>query len=223
MWILRISLIDNKGVFSWRNKKFRVRSYAYRSGYQIKGKKAYLNAVILLDGNERNKKLFINSLKEDGFVKKIEINKDLINCLVVKPINVSSLRQEKLFYSLDLIYTKPVFIDERGKEFWEIGSWEKEKLNKIIKIAERLYEGKLLSFRQIKLSESDFLFFSLYPRLTNKQKQAFMLALRKGYYEFPRKIKLRELAKLMEISYTSYQFHLRKAERKIMNSVGLKI
>lgn len=223
MWATKFSLKDEKGVFSWRNKKFKVKTYAYRIGYYIKKNKSYLNAILLIEGKENNKKEFIKSLKSDKFVKKLEVKRNLINCLVVKPSSIFLKRKENIFYSPELIHIKPVFTNEEGIELWELGSWDKSILRKTLDISERLYHGKLIYIKELKLSESDFLFFSLYPKLTQKQKEAFLLALHNGYYNFPRNIELKKLAKMMGLSYTSYQFHLRNAEKKIMNSVGLKI
>lgn len=223
MWVLKFTLKDEEGIFSWRNKQFKVKTYAYRTGHYVKGNKTYVNVVLLLDGKEENKIEFIKSLEKDKFIRKIEVKKDLINCLITKPVTFSSKRKENVFYSLGLIHIKPVFTNEEGIEYWELGCWDRKPLQEISKIARKLYNGKILSFKELKVSESDFLFFSLYPKLTQKQKEAFMLALENGYYEFPRKIELKELAKIMKSSYTTLQFHLRKAERKIMNSVGSKI
>ena len=223
MWVLKFTLKDEEGIFSWRNKKFRIKTYAYRTGHYVKGNKTYVNAVLLLEGKEENKKEFIKSLEKDKFIKNIEVKEDLINCLVIKSKKISSDRKESVFYSLGLVYIKPVFTDQEGIEYWELGCWDRKSLQEISKIARKQYNGKILSFRELKISESDFLFFSLYPKLTEKQKQAFLLALENGYYEFPRKIELEKLAKIMKLSYTTFQFHLRKAERKIMNSVGSKI
>ncbi len=223
MWVAKFSMIDEKGIFSWRNKKFKVKTYAYRTNYFIKGKKSYASGIILVEGKKENVKKFIESLKKEKFIKKLEVKGNLINCLVEKPTSLSKKREESIFYSLELIHIKPLFTDENGVEFWELGSWDRRMLNKILKTAEKSYKGKLIYFKNINLSESDFLFFSLYPKLTQKQKQAFLLALHNGYYEFPRKIELKQLAKTMKISYTAYQFHLRNAEKKIMSSIGLKI
>jgi len=223
MWVLKLSLKDKKGIFSWRNKRFNVRTYAYRTGYYKKANNAYLNAIILIEGNEKNKQEFIKSLRDDKYIKKFEVKRDLINCLIVKPIRISSERKENIFYSLELIHIKPVFTNEEGIEIWEIGSWDKKILDKISEISEKFYEEKMLTLKELKISESDILFFSLYPKLTNKQKQAFLLALNNKYYEFPRKTELKKLAKLVGVSYTTYQFHLRNAEKKIMNSVWIKI
>ena len=41
------------------------------------------------------------------------------------------------------------------------------------------------------------------------------LAINAGYYNYPKKITLPELAKKMKISYSTFQAHLKKAEGKI--------
>ena len=57
---------------------------------------------------------------------------------------------------------------------------------------------------------------SVNPHLTVKQKKAFELAVNNGYYEYPRKITLSQLASILGISFSTYQKHLRKAEQKIL-------
>jgi len=42
------------------------------------------------------------------------------------------------------------------------------------------------------------------------------LAVKQGYYNFPREIYLDELAKISRVKRQSYQENLRKAERKII-------
>ncbi len=54
------------------------------------------------------------------------------------------------------------------------------------------------------------------PELTDKQKTALELAIKNGYYKYPRKIELKRLAKLMNLSYSTYQAHIRKAEQKLL-------
>jgi predicted DNA binding protein len=57
---------------------------------------------------------------------------------------------------------------------------------------------------------------TLHPELTDKQKTAIELAIKNGYYEYPRKIELKKLAKIMKVSYSTYQAHLRKAEKSLI-------
>lgn len=54
-------------------------------------------------------------------------------------------------------------------------------------------------------------------RLSEGQREAFELARRLGYYEWPRNISTRELADEMDVSKTTLLEHLRKAESKLLD------
>ena len=64
---------------------------------------------------------------------------------------------------------------------------------------------------------SSLLITNVLPFMTERQKEALQLAVKNGYYEYPRQIDLMKLAKIMKVSYSTFQFHLRRAENKIMN------
>lgn len=55
--------------------------------------------------------------------------------------------------------------------------------------------------------------------LTTRQREAFVLARDRGYYDYPRGTTTRELAAELGISKTTYLEHLRKAEAKLLRSV----
>jgi len=57
------------------------------------------------------------------------------------------------------------------------------------------------------------------PELTQKQKRALEIAINNGYYDYPKKIKMEKLAKIMGVSYSTYQQHLKTAEGKIVPSI----
>ena len=77
--------------------------------------------------------------------------------------------------------------------------------------------GKVLKFKQEKISNISFT--KLLPELTKNQKTALEIAINKGYYNYPKKIKMEELAKIRGISYSTFQAHLKKAEGKILPEV----
>ncbi len=54
------------------------------------------------------------------------------------------------------------------------------------------------------------------PNLSKQQQKALELAIENKYYGYPRKITLKKLATLMNISESTYQFHLAKAESKVI-------
>ena len=71
----------------------------------------------------------------------------------------------------------------------------------------------------LSIKEQDFtdLFIPhIMPKITEKQKEAIQLAIREGYYDFPRNIHLNELSKITGVSRVTYLEHLRKAECKII-------
>ena len=55
--------------------------------------------------------------------------------------------------------------------------------------------------------------------LTEKQKQAIHEAIINGYYNYPRKIDLEKLSKIMKVSRVTFQEHLRKAESKLIPQI----
>ena len=56
-------------------------------------------------------------------------------------------------------------------------------------------------------------------RLTPRQKEALQLAYRDRYYDKPRKTTMEKLANEMAISKSTFQTHLRKAEKTILESI----
>ena len=56
--------------------------------------------------------------------------------------------------------------------------------------------------------------------LPEKQKEAFDIAVKNGYYKFPRKIDLTGLAKLAGVSASTFHENLRKAEAKLLPFFG---
>ena len=107
----------------------------------------------------------------------------------------------------------PTSIDNNGNYTYHLGSWERKEIEKLLTFVEKNYDYKLLSFKQEKIQNISIL--GVQPNLTEKQKNVFELAVKKGYYEYPKKIELKELAKLSGIAYSTFQQHLKYAERKI--------
>jgi predicted DNA binding protein len=55
--------------------------------------------------------------------------------------------------------------------------------------------------------------------LSSRQREAFLLARSRGYYEYPRATTARDLASELGISKTTFLEHLRKAEAKLLNGI----
>ena len=161
---------------------------------------------------EENKKRFIEDLKKDKRIRRIEVSGDIYSYELELP---KSARHVQLFYNRSLLFLKPVIHTEEGFEYWELASWERKNLIEFInKLTKHMDHMRILKLKQTKLK--DVYFPMIMPKLTKEQKMAIELAYRRGYYSYPRKIKLKDLAKESGLSISTFQEHLRKAEIKLL-------
>jgi predicted DNA binding protein len=214
MWVAKVKLFDENCIFATRHKKFNIQSYEHALTHYKKGKAYFFMSCHVLLGDNDSKKKYIANLKKDKRIKKLDVNGDLTIELIKKKFSEVDLEAYNAFYNPEIIFTKPGFVDSDGWEYYEIASWNRKAITKIIKAVEKNYSGKLLS---LKRTEKYELYLPrIFPKLSDKQKEALSIAVKEGYYEFPRKKELKKLAKQKKISFSTFREHLRKAENKII-------
>lgn len=76
-----------------------------------------------------------------------------------------------------------------------------------------------LEHRIVSVDDARFSSTSPLERLTEKQQNAVRLAFRLGYYDLPRRIDSKALAKKVGIREATFIIHRRKAERKLMAEI----
>jgi len=107
---------------------------------------------------------------------------------------------------------------DHGFERWTVLAEKPEDLTNLIHDLNKL--GELIVEKIGKYEPERGLF-----NLTEKQLRALKLALSNGYYEWPRRITLDELAAIAGVTRRTFQDHLRKAEakvfKKLMEGYGL--
>lgn len=177
-----------------------------------KNSKVLTSSIHQLIGDGENIKKLVNDLKRDKKTEYVEFNDQtlfLVETAKKKPVSQ---------FSRKMFFVKPVVIDTRGNEHWEIASHQKEELMGFIqKVKLSVDEFELLSLKNIPLQ--NIYFPKVMPELTARQKRALELAVEEGYYKTPKKTNLRALAKMMKISLATYQKHLQKAESKVIPDV----
>lgn len=208
MWVAKVKLSGEMGRIGSRTKKFNISVQGFPISFYAKKDGIYVYMVGFLFGEQRNKEKFIKDIKKEKGVLHFENKDDFIIAQVIEPLKLAPM------YDSKIINLEPVFIDEEGYNHWTIGSWDKEDLMAFIKVVEKEYKGELISINQKKIT--NFSIISMQPELTDKQKRAMELAIKENYYSYPRKAELRDLAKIMKISYSTFQAHLRKAEQKLI-------
>lgn len=191
-------------------KKHKVTAFGYPLSHEVKNNRLFVMTAGYLVGENKKKKDFIREIKKDKRLKKIEMTDDSFGFWLME-----QYIRNKAFFDSAVIHVKPSMIDKEGNYYFELASWDRKKLEKIVEIIETgEYNGKIYSFKQEKIKTITIT--SFLPKLTEKQKRAIELAVENGYYGYPRKTEIRKLAKSMKVSYSTYQFHLRNAEKKIM-------
>ena len=208
MWIAKIKLKHNC-ILGNRCEKYKVilQSFAFSTFKQ--GKIVITSSMHYISGDPTNIENFVKELRKDKDVIRLERKKDMF--LLLEKAKSKAVA----FFTPKIIFIKPVLIDLKGYEVWEVGSWEKEEVSNFInKVEKRMDYFELIKFQNIAL---DTVFFPrLMPNLSEKQKRAIELAIQEGYYDTPRKTDLRKLAKIMGISLATFEQHIRVAEQKLI-------
>lgn len=208
MWVAKIKFNGENAIIGSKCKQFNISISGYPVTNYHKNDCIHVYAFYFVFGDEENIKKFVRALKKDERVLYIECKDNFI---------ISQIKEPQIYtkiYSHEIIHLKPLVIGSDGIEFWTLGSWNKKSLSDFIEIIEKTHQGELLSIKNEKIN--NFFILSMQPELTYKQKKAVELAIINGYYEYPRKIGLKKLAKLLNLSYSTYHAHLRKAEQKLL-------
>ena len=192
-------------------KKYHVTDFIYLlSAWEEENAFLYSEAHIL-QGEEANKRKFIRALKREKSNKKVEQKGNLVITLNKRPRWMSAYMP---LWDKRIIQTKPIIQRPDGTELWEMACWNKEPLTYIL---ERLPKEFRINLKSITETKIDDIFLPhIMPKLSDKQKLALQLAVKRGYFNFPRKVDLSDLAKEMKISKQTFQQHLRIAEKKLV-------
>jgi|SRR3989338_3991961 len=209
MWVAKFKIWHKNCLLRPNCVKHQITDFVYLINSWKEKNKFYYTELHILQGKEENKKKFIRDLKKEKSIKKLEHKGNYIFTLNKEPI-------EKQYYSSvfdpKIIQVKPVAQRTDGFEDWELACWDKETLMKIMDVS--VFNVELKSIQNIKLG--DIFLPHIYPKLSPKQKEAIELAVKEGYYEYPRKIYLENLAKIAKVKRQTFQENLRRAEKKLI-------
>lgn len=179
----------------------------------VDGRYRYHTNVNILNGNSENIKKFIDAIKKDKRCIEFKGNGN---------VYLSYIRLETDDYHTTNYYTPKIFllkpiVHKNGKEYWYFGAWEKEIVTEMFQIFKKHFNVEMISIEEKDFT--DIFIPHVMPKMTEKQKEALRLAIKEGYYDYPTKIDLNGLAKILKISRVTYLEHLRKAESKIMPGI----
>ena len=213
MWIAKFKNLHKTCIIAPLCKKYNVTDYVYLLNSWQKKNKFYYTELHFLEGEEKDKKKFIRDFKKNSTIVKFEIKGSQI--FTFNYLTSKDLKKYFSVFNPELIYIKPVVQRIDGFEDWELACWNKKPLIDIMKIPD--FKMELISIEWKK--GFDIFLPRIQSKIPEKQKQAMNLAIKNGYYNYPRKINLDELAKIKKVSKQTFQENLRKAENKLIPSL----
>ena len=208
MWVAKLKFPSEKTLIGSKTTRYAITLFGFPLSFSYEGNWIIVHIMGTIFGKEKNKKEFLKDLKREKRVINFEVNDDFFVGTIKEPLFA------KAVYNKDVIHVAPALISDRGYEIINIGAFKREVLIKVSKIIEEKYKGEMILIEEKKIKSISIV--KIKPELTHKQKEAIELAIRNGYYHSPRRIDVKHLAKLSELSFSTYQVHLRKAEEKLI-------
>lgn len=208
MWQAEFQFNGNSAPAGSLAKKYEVTITAYPISFSEEQGELLVFFACNVFGKKENIELFFKEANKHKKVNFLERNDDFFIIQLKEPL------QAKSVYNQNILHTKPIFIQSNALEIWSVASTNKESLTKFYEYYKTNRGAKLLYIKETKTTSISI--SQINPILTEKQKEAMKLAIFEGYYEVPRKIDVKTLAKKANLSFATYQVHLRKAEKKLI-------
>jgi predicted DNA binding protein len=211
MWVISITIPYNKSsLFGHIAKKNNITIFGYPHSHTTYSDHISVLTSGFIFGEDKNIKNAISDLKKDDRLVHMELHGHYII------LDVKQHIMNKDLFQPGLLYVKPGITTNKGEYIFEIAAWKREQLIKIYKA----YGVEKVKLNWIKKKNiTGIQITSPTPNLTKKQKKALKLAIDRGYYGYPRKVDIIQLAKEFGCAHSTFQFHLRNAEKKVMPSL----
>lgn len=211
MWVMNATVpYLETNLVGYLTRKHKITLAGYPLSHSVK--KNYVRIIMsgIFFGEKKDIASFCQDLGKD---------KRTLHLETAGTFGIAEMKQDiinRFLYQEGVIYVKPILVNKQGEYLFELASWEKQKLLRILTAYNKL-NIKLNWIQQKKISNVQIV--GVVPELTEKQRRCLELAIEHGYYGYPRKIDLTSLAKIAGISYSTFQFHLRVAEKKVMPTI----
>ena len=210
MWVMKYSIPYNKNnLIGNLTKKYEITIIGYPLTHSLQKEKLEITTSGIFIGEEKNIKKFCNQIIKDKRTINFEYKKNYAIMHNKQNIVMKHLFQPKI------VHIKPIIVTKHGEYIFEIGSWDKKELINIISnYSNNKYQGKLHWIKNKKTPRIQV--YTPFPNLSPQQHKCLQIAIENSYYNYPRGTKLEKLAQIAKISLSTFQFHLRNAEKKVM-------
>jgi len=137
------------------------------------------------------------------------------NCTVRNSI-AANLEANKLLHLMPVVY-------EAGWEHYHAIAFRHRDFRRFMEAAERLH-AEIVLLRKSALSAGIATLMpvavgNLFADMTGKQLEALLTSYDMGYFKFPRKMNVKDIARARRTARTTFQEHLTKAENKLVSNL----
>ncbi len=208
MWQMKLKVKHNDCPVVTRLEKFHFNVLSYPSTWYKHGREKRVTHICFMQGSPEAKTAFLKDFEKDKDLVRLEVEGDVFTYEY-------RLRRGgqhvQLYYNAKMVFVEPVLNSPDGHEYWHVASWDREVLSKFYRdLLDNMDYVEILSLKESKLK--NVYFPNIMPSLSKEQEKAATLAYEHGYYHYPRRIALRQLAKIAGVSLSTFQENLRRAE-----------
>ncbi len=162
-------------------------------------------SLIEIRGKEEEIEDIPDTLKENPFICKLQISK-VGKASILGAIEVNNCAICKAVQGTDCFLTHGVTTED-GSLLLKIMAGERKSLrNFILRLEEDDCEVEIISLRDPEKEDI----------LTERQEEILKTAYEMGYFEYPKKISIKELAERLNMSISTLSETLRKSEKKVL-------
>jgi predicted DNA binding protein len=122
----------------------------------------------------------------------------------------------------DVFFLKPITI-KGGFEYWTLAGWNRKKLAEMPKRAKKIGSHAVFKLLSIHREKPELFVSTAAGALSPRQVETFQSAVEQGYYGYPKKTNLKQLANTLGLSQSTAREHLRLAEAKLMPAVSSQL
>ncbi|MFH0972174.1 MAG: helix-turn-helix domain-containing protein [Candidatus Micrarchaeota archaeon] len=209
MWVAELKLKREKSIIVAGSAGFDVTIASYYLNVFEKDNKAFVNKVVLVQGPDKEKYLKGLISHFGKKVRCVEGNQVFYQHESLDAFNAQVMNSE-------VIFTKPI-VGKGGFEYWTIASWDKKHLKDLAKKISKT-KGAKVWVLGIREQPIDLFISNVFERLSAKQLAALKKAAAEGYYDFPRKNSLEQIARKAGVDESTFREHLRKAEGAVIKA-----
>ena len=214
MWVADFRVWHKGSLFIALWDKYKLHAYSrYLNTYEERGVPKIMREAVFW-GENSNKAVDFIRLWPSSKIIYSEKNRVIFSTNAIKSFHSTVLSSE--------VFLMNPILEEYGWQFWTLGSSSKENLLKFFNKIKSMQGEAKIELIQIKKATLDEFSLVSKPTIDFRDVEWWQRAMNEGYYEYPRKISLKDLSKKLGVPFSTLKDHLRKTELSLMKEISRK-